>query len=254
MSIPSLSLTGKLTLVTGGRRGIGRAIALGFAEAGSDIAVCDRVVADGELAAVADEIQGLGRRALAVQADVTEKSQVESLVKKVVAELGDIDILVNNTGILTSTPVLEMSEDDWDLIIDTNLKSYYLCAQAVVKGMIKRQMGVIINLASRAGFRAGQSVYSVSKAGVVMLTRVMSQGLQDRGVRVNGIGPSVVKTDMTHGIFWQDPEDTVSSGTTGEVRPLLETDDVIGAALFLASDASKRISGQTIVIGGADIG
>jgi NAD(P)-dependent dehydrogenase (short-subunit alcohol dehydrogenase family) len=147
-----------------------------------------------------------------------------------------------------------MPEEDWDEIIDINLKSYYLCSQAVVKGMLGRRAGGIINLASIAGFRAGRSAYAVTKAGVVMLTRVLSQGLSEHGIRVNGIGPGVVKTDMTRGIFWRDSEESVSTEIISPARQMLGTDDVIGAALFLASDASRNITGHTIVIGGGDVG
>ena len=254
MTIPSFSLEGKVALVTGGRRGIGRAIALAFAEAGADVAVCDLVIEDGELGAVADEIQRLGYRSLAVQTDVTQKSQVDSLVKKVVAELGVIDILVNNVGMVIAAPVFETSEDNWDEIFNTNLKSYYLCSQAVFKGMVERKKGGIINIASTAAFRASTllGAYSISKAGVVMLTRVLAQSLHNHNIRVNAIAPAVVKTEFTRGIFWEDPESSKEP-----MRPtdqMIEPGDVVGAALFLASDASNHITGHTIVVGGSDIG
>ncbi|MBA7655931.1 3-oxoacyl-[acyl-carrier-protein] reductase FabG [subsurface metagenome] len=155
MSIPSFSLEGKVAIVTGGRRGIGKAIALAFAEAGADVAVCDLVVEDGELEAVAEEIRRLGRRSLAVQADITRKTDVDNLVKGVAEGLGAIDILVNNAAIISWVPLLETPEDDWDRIIDTDLKGYYLCSQAVGKGMVERKKGNIISIASVSGIRGG---------------------------------------------------------------------------------------------------
>ncbi|GAH83162.1 unnamed protein product, partial [marine sediment metagenome] len=130
MGVPSLPLPGKVAIVTGGRRGIGKAIALALAEAGADIAICDRVIEDGEVKAVADEVQQLGRRSLAVRADITQKADVDSMVQRVTDEFGVIDILVNNAAMNIRAPLLELGEDGWDRVIDTDLKGYYLCSQA----------------------------------------------------------------------------------------------------------------------------
>ncbi len=180
MSVPSLSLEGKVAIVTGGKRGIGRAIALAFAEAGTDVAVCTRVVEGGELAAVAEEIRKLGRRSLAVQTDVTKKSEVDNLVKRVLDEFGVIDILVNNAGIFPAPLLLETPEDEWHNFIDGNLKGCYLCSQAVGKRMVEqRKRGNIINIASYAGFRAMPTMpaYSIAKAGGGYAYQVSGSGI-----------------------------------------------------------------------------
>ena len=168
MSLPSFSLAGKVAIITGGRRGIGKAIALTFAEAGADVAVGDSVVEDGALAAVAEEIKRLGRRALAIPADVTQKSQVDNMVKKVVAELGTVDILVNNAGIGGGPTLIETSEEQWQKVIDVNLKGCYLCAQAAGKVMMERGSGNIISISSGSGLRGfdRRNSYNLSKAGV----------------------------------------------------------------------------------------
>ncbi len=145
MSIPSFSLAGQVAIVTGGRRGIGRAIALAFAEAGADVAVCDWIVEGGELEAVAEEIRGLGQRSLFLQADVSQKGDVDNMVQKVVDKFGDIDILVNNAAVFTSAPILEMPESEWDELINVDLKGYFLCSQAVGKRMVEQKRGSIIN-------------------------------------------------------------------------------------------------------------
>jgi len=129
MSISGFSLEGKVSIVTGGKRGIGKAIALAFAEAGADVVVCSRRIEDGGLLAVADQIQRLGRRSLAIQADISKKTDIENLVQKVIDEFGGIDILVNNAAVILRKPLLEHSEADWDMVINTDLKGYYLCSQ-----------------------------------------------------------------------------------------------------------------------------
>ncbi|GAI66248.1 unnamed protein product, partial [marine sediment metagenome] len=176
MSKPKFSLEGKVAIVTGARRGIGKEIALTLAEAGADVAVCDVVVEGGELEAVAKEIRGFGRRSLAAQVDISQKADVDNMVQKVVDELGAIDILVNNAGLTIKSPILEAREEDWDRIIDTDLKGYFLCSQAVAKRMAERgKGGVIINISSVMGITLGQyawkratelGIYSIANAGV----------------------------------------------------------------------------------------
>ena len=250
MSIPSFSLEGKVALVTGSRRGIGKAIALAFAEAGADVAVCDFVIEDGELGAVADEIQRLGRRSLAVQTDVTQKAEVDNLVKRVVDEFGVIDILVNNAGIAGGSTLFQTPEDEWDKVIDTNLKGCYLCSQAVGQGMVERKKGNIISMASVAGLSAGlMRTYNISKAGVIMLTRVLARQLAPHNIRVNAIAPTIIRTEMTR-LLWDSPERLEQFESRSLLGRIGETSDIVGPALFLASDASSYITGHTIVVDG----
>ena len=251
MSVPGLSLEGKLAIVTGGRRGIGRAIALAMAEAGADVALCDRVTDDGELAAVAEEIQRLGRRALAVKADVTRKADVDNLVQVVTGEFGAIDILVNNVAMNIMAPLLELGEDGWDKVINTDLKGYYLCCQAAGRKMVDRKGGRIINIASTAAMKAapGMGAYCIAKAGVVMLTRVLALELAQYNIQVNAIAPYMVRTKFSQPL-WSDARTLEQIEAEIPLGRLAETKDVIGAVLFLASDASGYITGHTIVVDG----
>jgi len=139
MALPKFSLEGKVALITGGRRGIGRRVALAFAEAGADVAVCDLVMDDGQLGSVAEEIQGIGRRTLAVQPDTSQKRDIENMVERASRELGGIDILFSNAGTASPGPLLELPDDEWDRVINVNLKGYYLCAQAVGRKMVERK-------------------------------------------------------------------------------------------------------------------
>ncbi len=254
MSIPSFLLEDKVAIITGGRRGIGRAIALAFAEAGADVAVCDCVVEDGELGAVADEIQRLGRRSLAIKADVTQKSEVDNLVKRVEDELGFIDILVNNAGVGGGPPMLETPEDEWQRVIDINLKGHYLCSQAVTKGMVERGRGNIIGIASAAGLRgfAERNTYNVSKAGVIMLTKVLARSLGKYNVRVNAIATTMVKTAMIQRLE-EDQKTLAAEAARIPLGRLAEVSDLVGPALFLASDASAYITGHTLVVDGGQL-
>jgi len=266
MTIPSLSLENRVALVTGSKRGIGKAIALVLAEAGADVAIADYVIDDGELEVVADEIRGLGRRCLAVRADVSQKSEVEELIKRVTIEFGAIDILVNNAGIQS-----ELTEEHWQKVIDVNLNGCYLCSQAVSEGMVERKKGNIINIASVEGLRGGAVAralaplipvptvptgltlagrpYNVSKAGIIMLTRVMARQLGSYGIRVNAIAPGGIRTEMLRFIwdnvdFMKQFESQVPLGRIGEPG------EIASVALFLASDASSYVTGHTLVADG----
>lgn len=251
MGVPSLPLPGKVAIVTGGRRGIGKAIALALAEAGADIAICDRVIEDGEVKAVADKVQQLGRRSLAVRADITQKADVDSLVQRVVDEFGVIDILVNNAAMNIRAPLLELGEDGWDRVIDTDLKGYYLCSQAVGKRMVDQKGGNIINIASTAAIKAAPEMgaYCIAKAGVVMLTRVLALELAQYNIRVNAIAPYMVKTKFSQPL-WGDPETLKQLESEIPLGRLAEPGDIIGSVLFLASDASSYITGHTIIVDG----
>jgi len=249
MAVPDLSLEGKIAIVTGGSRGIGRAIALGFAEAGADVVVCSRNLAD--LEKVAEEIQALGRRSLAVQTDIAIKSDVESLVQRTVAEFGAIDILVNNAAMNIMRPLIELREDGWDKVMNVGLKGYFLCSQAAAKVMMDRKKGNIINMASGAAAKAAPvlGAYSISKAGVVMLTRVLASDLARYNIRVNAIGPGVVRTGFSEPM-WSNPDILKGIEAGIPLGRIAETSDIVGVALFLASDASSYITGQTIYVEG----
>lgn len=250
MSVPSFSLEGKVAIVTGGGTGIGRGIALEFAKAGADVVVGSRKLVN--LEKVAEEVRALGRRSLAVQTDISRKADVDNLVQRVMGEFGGIDILVNNAVIFTRTPVIEISEDDWDKTFDINLKGYYLCCQAVGKEMVERRKGSIINVASTAGFRVGptnSTIYSTAKAGVIMLARGLARELGSYNVRVNTIAPGMVRTEMNKHL-WSDPERLKQEEARIPLGRLGEPSDIGSVAVFLASDASRHITGSTIVVDG----
>jgi NAD(P)-dependent dehydrogenase (short-subunit alcohol dehydrogenase family) len=244
-------LSGKVAIITGARQGIGKAIALALAQAGADIAICDRVIEDGELNAVAEEVKRLGRRSLAVQADITQKAEVDGLVKRVVDEFGVIDILVNNAAMNIRAPLLELREDGWDRVINTDLKGYFLCSQAVGKRMVEQKRGNIINIASTAAIKAAPEMgaYCIAKAGVVMLTRVLAVELAKYNIRVNAIAPYMVKTKFSQPL-WSDPETLKQLESEIPLGRLAEPGDIIGSVLFLASDASSYITGHTIIVDG----
>jgi NAD(P)-dependent dehydrogenase (short-subunit alcohol dehydrogenase family) len=254
MSIPNLSLAGEVALVTGSRRGIGKTIALAFAQAGADVAVCDIVIDDGQLVGVAEEIQRLGRRSLAIQVNTSKKKDVDHLVQKIVDQFGVIDILVNNAGIIIKSPLLDMPENDWDRLMSVDLKGYYLCSQAVGKRMIQQKRGKMINIASQYAFKVtpGMGVYSIAKAGVVMLTRVLAQELGSYGIRANTIAPCLVRTEFSRP-SWSDPEFLKQVEASIPLGRVAETGDLVGAALFLASEASSFITGHTILVDGGTL-
>lgn len=250
MSTPSLSLAGKVAIVTGGSRGIGKAIALTFAEAGADVVVCSRDT-DGKLEPAAEEIRGLGRRSVAVLADVTQKAAVDNLVQRTMAEFGAIDILVNNVGTVIRASVAEHSEADWDNVMDTNLKSYFLCSRAVSKIMMDQKRGNIISTASMRGIVAapGRVSYSVSKAGVIMLTRVLALELASYNIRVNAIAPGWIRTELTEPLY-SDPKAREEVNATIPMGRWATADEMANVALFLASDASSYVTGHTLVADG----
>ncbi|UCH33190.1 MAG: SDR family oxidoreductase [Armatimonadota bacterium] len=190
------SFAGRIALITGGGRGIGRAIALAFAERGADVAVCARTA--GEVEAVAAEVRALGRRTLPLTCDVSDEAQVGRLAERVTADLGPVDILVNNAGALKLAPVIETETEDWDRIIAVNLRGVFLCCKAFAPAMVERKCGTIINIASNAGKRPyyNQGAYVASKFGVVGLTRVLAWELQEHNIRVTAICPGGVNTRL----------------------------------------------------------
>jgi NAD(P)-dependent dehydrogenase (short-subunit alcohol dehydrogenase family) len=249
--VNSYALSGKVAVVTVGRRGLGKAIALALAGAGADVALCDRAIDDGQLEAVADEARKLGRRSLVAKADITKKAEVDNFVQKVADELGAVDILVNNAATNVRAPLLELGEDGWDRVIDTDLKGFYLCSQAAGKQMVSQKRGNIINIASTAGLKAdaGMGAYCIAKAGVIMLTKVLAVELGQYNIRANAVAPYIVKTKFSQPL-WGEPEALKQIESGIPVGRLAETEDIVGAVLFLAADASSYITGQTIIVDG----
>ena len=254
MGIPSLPLQDKVAIVTGARRGIGKAIALAFAEAGASVVVSDWEVQDGELQATAEQIQHLGRRALSVQADISKKSDVDALVQRTTSEFGAIDILVNNAAIPDGGSLLEVSEDDWRRVIDINLKGAVLCCQAVAKGMVERGSGSIISIASVEAFAQNpyprrSNVYGVAKAGLVMVTKGLAWELGPYGIRINAIAPGGVQTEMTRPL-WSNPEMANALTPLLPLGRIAQPSEIANVAVFLASDGASYITGQTIIVDG----
>ena len=251
MPIPSLSLEGKTAIVTGGGTGIGRSIALTFAAAGANVVVCSRTLAN--LEKVAEEVKALGRRSLAVRTDVTQKTDVDNMVQRVMDEFGAIDILVNDAGVWLEGEVLDFSEEAWDRTMDINIKGCYLCCQAVGKKMVERKRGNIISIASINSFVLDkeEAPYSASKAGMVMLIRGLAKELVSYNIRVNAVAPGWVRTEMSREI-WSQPESEYTKQEMARIPMgrLAEPSDVANAALFLASDLSSYITGATIVVDG----
>ncbi len=247
MTIPDFSLTGRVALVTGAKRGIGRSIALTFAEAGADVVVCGRTLSD--LEKVAGEIGALGRRSLAVKADVSVKSEVDALVDRVVQEFGTIDVLVNNVIVYARGPLVELAEEDWDTTVNIGVKGYFLCAQAAARVMIEKKKGSIINLVSTAGIRptGRQGAYSIIKAADEMMVKLLAAELAEYNIRVNALAPTVVKTENTNVEMFRGFMTQLPLGR------LTEVEELAAAALFLASDAASYISGHTLVVDGGRI-
>jgi len=249
----NLSLEGRNALVTGGRSGIGKAVALCFAEAGADVAVCDCEVQDGQLNAVAEEIRNIGKRSLGIQADVSLKAEVDSLFETVIREFGTLDILVNCAGIVGTSSLLEMPVEEWDRVLAVDLKSIYLCGQAAGKLMAQQKSGCIVNIASGLGLRGAMNrgAYCAAKSGVVNLTRVMALELAAYNIRVNAIAPGLIKTPLSWR-RWKDPELLKQMEGKIPMGRMGEPGEVASAVLFLASDAASYITGQTLSVDGGE--
>ena len=250
--VKSDCLKGRTALVTGSRRGIGKAIALALAAAGADVAACDITTADGLLEKTKETLLATGSRALALQVDVSRREDVEAMTRCVEDTYGRIDILVNCAGVwIPGETLVECSEPNWDQVIDTNLKGTYLCCQAVGKTMIPRKSGSIINLSSQVGLTpgAGGGAYSISKAGIIMLTRQLALELAEHHIRVNAIAPGIVKTDF-NAAFWKDPQMEKQTATMVPLGRLAEPEDVAQSAVFLASEGAGYITGEVICING----
>ncbi len=242
-----LSLEGRVALITGGARGIGKEIAMLFAKEGANIAICDVNLEEAEK--TAKEIQGLGRESLAFKADVTSSAQVQDMADKILDKFHKIDILINNAGITKDNLLIRMSEDEWDRVIAVNLKGTFVCTKIVSKAMLKQRFGKIVNLASIIGImgNAGQSNYAASKAGIIGLTKSVAKELASRNICVNAIAPGFIMTDMTARLSEEVQKKMLS------VIPLArfgEAKDVADLALFLSSESSSYITGQVIQVDG----
>lgn len=243
-----MKLLNKNALVTGGSRGIGRAIAIAFAKEGANVAINYNT---NDLAATntVSEINKLGVRSNAFQADTSSASQVHEMIDDVLKEFGVIDILVNNAGIIRRKPFLEISEEEWDLVLGINLKGYFLCGQAAARHMVDRNQGKIINIQSTAQIQAGLNVthYSVAKAGVAMLTKQMALELAQYKINVNGIAPGLTETDLNRKDL-ADPEFRSRRLSRIPMKVILRPEDLAGAAVYLASDDSRFVTGTTIFV------
>jgi len=242
-------LSGRVAVVTGASKGLGKSMALALAEAGADVALFARDVEG--LKAVKQAIEDVGRRAEFFVVDVLNKTAIEVAVKRTLDFFGHVDVLVNNAGVNVRKPVLELSPEEWDLVVDTNLKGYLLVAQAVVPHMLSRGSGKVINMASILGAVAlpTQVAYASSKGGVIQMTKVMALEWAKQGVQVNAIGPTYFETPLVAQLR-NDPErynfiiDRTPMGRWGQ------PEELAGVVVFLASKASDFVTGQTIFIDG----
>lgn len=249
----------KMALVTGAAQGIGKAIALALGREGADVVVADSNLE--KLQEVAKEIKSMGRRSLPLSTDVMIRKQVEQMVDRTIDEFGKIDILVNNAGILRAAPFLETREEDWDLTLGVNLKGVFLCSQAVAHKMVAQKSGRIVNVASNAGKvpRMNNAAYCASKAGVILLTRVMALELAKYGITANALCPGATETEL----LVKTQSGNLAQGLDGIIKGSLESfragiplgrlakpEEQASMVLFLASEAAGHITGQTFIVDG----
>jgi 3-oxoacyl-[acyl-carrier protein] reductase len=242
-----LELEGRVALVTGAAQGIGKAISLLLAKHGANIVVSDINLE--KATETAKEIESMGRKAIAVRVDVSKAEDVEQMVDTILKQFGRIDILVNNAGITRDKLILRMSEEDWDVVLDVNLKGTFHCTRAVVRHMAKQRYGKIVSIASVTGEMGnpGQGNYAASKAGVIGLTKTIAREFAQRGINVNAVAPGYVQTPMT---------DVLPEKVKEELKRLIPMDrlgqpeDVAEAVFFLVSERSSYITGQVINVNG----
>ena len=249
MNLDLFDLTGKVALVTGASKGLGKALARGLAKAGADLALCARNL--DELQQTKNEIEQLGVRAEIFQMDVLNKGSIQKAVLSALGTFKQIDILVNNAGINVRKPVLEIQEAEWDQVLNTNLKGYFLVAQAVVPNMIERQKGKVINMASILGAVGleNQSPYASSKGGVIQLTKVMALEWARHNITVNAIGPTYFETPLVAALR-NDPERFRFINERTPMGRWGQPEELEGTVIFLASQAADFITGQTIFVDG----
>ncbi|MED3917663.1 SDR family oxidoreductase [Priestia megaterium] len=252
MTVDLFSLDGKVAAITGATRGIGRAMAIALAEAGSDIALLQR---SKEFLGVKEEIERLGRKCFIVNCDLENASEVSEAISSVVAYFGKLDILVNNAGIQRRSPAVDFAEEDWDAVINVNLKTVWLLCQQAGRQMLKQGSGKIINMASLLSYQGGITVpaYAAAKGGVAQLTKALSNEWAAKGVNVNGIVPGYIATDMNEALINDETRsrqiiERIPAGRWGQA------DDFKGAVVFLASDASAYIHGHLLAVDGGWLG
>ncbi len=240
-------LADKIAVVTGAGRGIGRAVALAYAKMGADVVCVSRT--EENSVKVAAEVEAIGRRAWAVAVDVSDTAAVDAAAKGILESTGRVDILVNNAGVTRDNLLMRMSEEEWDTVIDTNLKGAFNFTKALTRPFIKQRSGRIINIASVIGLigNAGQSNYAASKAALIGFTKSIAKELATRGITVNAIAPGFIETDMTAAL-----SEKMREGILGNV-PLERfgsPDDIAHAAVFLAMEPSGYITGQVLTVDG----
>ena len=240
-------LDGKIAIVTGAGRGIGKAIAVELAREGADLALCGRQI--DPLNAVAAEIQALGRSALVVSTDVSDAAAVEAFVTQVVTHYGKIDIMVNNAGVTRDKLLIRMSDEDWDEVMRINLRGAFLFSRAVAKPMMKQRAGSIIQITSIVGLtgNAGQCNYAASKAGLIAMTQSLAKELAGRGIRVNAVAPGFIVSQMTDALPEEVREKirvTIPAGRFGA------PEDIARGVVYLASDDASYVTGQVLSING----
>jgi 3-oxoacyl-[acyl-carrier protein] reductase len=242
-----MHLQGKTALVTGAAQGIGKAIALALARAGADVAISD---VNGEKAAeAAKEIEALGVKAFAITGNVADGASATAMVDEAAAKLGKLDVLVNNAGITRDNLIIRMKEEEWDLVIDVNLKGSFNCAKAAIKHMSKARSGTIINIASIVGAmgNAGQANYVASKAGLIGLTKTIAREYASRNITANAVAPGFIDTAMTQALPEKVREELIKQIP---LTRLGTAEDVAAAVKFLASGAASYITGQVIHVNG----
>lgn len=250
MYLPSFRVEGKTAIVTGAGRGIGRALAIGLAEAGADVALAARTEKD--LLEVAETIRGLGRQAYILPTDVTQREQVQQSVQALLDQAGRIDILVNNAGMNIRSKALDVTDEEWDTIMQTNLKSAFLFSQAVAPHMQQAGGGKIINVASVAGTIALRTgvVYGSSKAALMQMTKILALEWAKFNINVNAVGPWYFRTPLTEKLL-DDPQYLKEILDRTPQQRVGEMPDIVGPVVFLASDAAAYVNGQTLMVDGA---
>ena len=241
-------LSGQVAIVTGAARGLGRALAVGLAAAGAKLALADIL----DLSCTLAQIEGGGGEAIAVPTDVRDKAQVARLVAETVGRLGTVDVLVNNAGINLIRPTLETSEEDWDLVLDVNLKGAFLCCQAAGRVMLEKGAGAIVNIGSINSEYVfpNSAAYNASKAGVLLLTKTLAYEWGPYGVRVNAVCPGFMETPMLEEI--QRGKQGLAESRTGRIplRRFAAPEDLVGAVIFLASPAAAYVTGHALYVDG----
>jgi 2-deoxy-D-gluconate 3-dehydrogenase len=243
----SFDLTSRVAIVTGANSGIGQGVAIALAEAGADVALVGRTAAE----ETAETVRAAGRRAAIVSADLSTIAPVQEVVDQTLSQLGGLDILINNAGIIRRADALEFSEEDWDVVVDTNLKSVFFLCQAAARHMVSQDKGKIINIASMLSFQGGIRVpsYTASKSGIAGLTKLLANEWAAKGINVNAIAPGYIATNNTAALQSDELRnrqilERIPAGRWGQPS------DLGGAAVFLASSASDYVNGHILAVDG----